>query len=197
MPTCLTLPGLNGSGPDHWQTRWEARGDCERVQFGCWSSPDRAAWLARLDEAVARASARVILVAHSLGCHAAAWWAATAPAAHLAKVASAMLVAPPDLDGDTLMEPLRPFAPPPRGPLPFASLLVASRDDPYAAFRSSERLAEHWAATLVDAGRKGHLNAQSCLGDWPEGRALLVRLIAENDVAAPDQPLALQPENRP
>ena len=181
MPTCLILPGLNGSGADHWQTRWEdCRDDCQRVEFGCWSLPDRSVWLSKLDDAVARASTPVILVAHSLGCHAVAWWTARASAASVAKIAAAMLVAPPDLGSADLMEQLQPFAPPKLEPLPFRSLLVASRDDPYTTFASSERLARSWTATLVDVGRQGHLNAQSCLGSWPEGQRLLDGLIAQS-----------------
>ncbi len=178
MPTILTLPGLNGSGPDHWQTLWEdGRPDFERVEFGDWSSPDRGRWTIRLGEAIGRAEPPIVLVAHSLGCHAVGWWATTATAGQVARIASAMLVAPPDLGDPDLMEMLRSFAPPPEGPMPFPSLLVASRDDPYATIESSARLAEAWSATLVDAGRSGHVNVQSRLGHWPAGRRILDDLI--------------------
>ena len=185
VTTCLILPGLNGSGPGHWQTRWErCRSDCRRVQFGCWALPERRRWLSRLDAAVLAAPAPIILVAHSLGCHAVAWWAAEADPGATGRVAAAMLVAPPDLDAPCLMEELRAFAPAPVGALPFPSLLVASRDDPYSTFESSVRLADAWAASLVDAGRQGHLNAHSHLGDWPYGQQLLDRLIAGSDAQA-------------
>jgi len=178
MADCLILPGLNGSGPDHWQTLWQARRrDCRRVPLGCWAMPERAQWLARIDAAVDEATAPVVLVAHSLGCHAVAWWAQDASDGSRARVAAAMLVAPPDLDGPDLMAELRAFAPSCREPLPFPGLLVASRDDPYATFDRSEAMAAAWGATLVDAGRQGHLNASSCLGDWPQGQALLDHLI--------------------
>jgi predicted alpha/beta hydrolase family esterase len=39
-------------------------------------------------------------------------------------------------------------------------------------------LAADWGAELVDAGPAGHLNADSKLGDWPAGLALLQRLMA-------------------
>ena len=49
-PVVLTVPGLNNSGPDHWQTLWEqSRGDCERVDLGRWANPNRNAWVTRLD----------------------------------------------------------------------------------------------------------------------------------------------------
>ncbi len=32
---CLIVPGLNNSGPRHWQTLWEqTRTDCHRVDLG-------------------------------------------------------------------------------------------------------------------------------------------------------------------
>ena len=48
----LTIPGLNNSGPAHWQSLWEGRrDDCRRIDLGCWSEPDRRIWTERLDAA--------------------------------------------------------------------------------------------------------------------------------------------------
>jgi len=64
----LIVPGLNGSGPDHWQTHWEARlPDCERVVQADWEHPKRAHWVANLLAAVDRHPGSIV-VAHSLGC---------------------------------------------------------------------------------------------------------------------------------
>ncbi|MGD7478422.1 alpha/beta hydrolase, partial [Ralstonia pseudosolanacearum] len=39
----LTVPGLYGSGPGHWQSRWEERfPDWRRVEQDDWSTPDLA-----------------------------------------------------------------------------------------------------------------------------------------------------------
>lgn len=44
-PIVLTVPGLGGSGPSHWQTLWEeARLDTRRVELGMWQTPHRNAW---------------------------------------------------------------------------------------------------------------------------------------------------------
>ncbi len=76
QPTILTVPGLGGSGPSHWQTLWEsARPDTVRVELGMWNTPHRNAWVTKLDQAIRQAQAPVILAAHSLGCLAVAWWA--------------------------------------------------------------------------------------------------------------------------
>ncbi|MFX5522437.1 alpha/beta hydrolase, partial [Acinetobacter baumannii] len=43
-PVVLTVPGLGGSGPSHWQTLWEeARLDTKRVELGMWHTPHRNA----------------------------------------------------------------------------------------------------------------------------------------------------------
>ena len=72
----LLLPGWQNSGPAHWQTLWEgARPDTSRIDLGMWDRPHRNSWVTKIDQAVAGARAPVILVAHSLGCIATAWWA--------------------------------------------------------------------------------------------------------------------------
>ncbi len=64
----------------------------------------------------------------------------------------------------------------PTAPLPFAATVVASGDDPYVTLPRARAFAAAWGAAFVDAGRKGHLNADSGLGDWPEGRRHLEAL---------------------
>ena len=70
-----TSPTAGGSGPDHWQTRWERRHGYVRVVQDDWERPTPDAWTARLDESVGRAPGAVVLVAHSLGCILVARWA--------------------------------------------------------------------------------------------------------------------------
>jgi serine hydrolase len=65
-------------------------------------------------------------------------------------------------------------------PLPFHAAVVASDDDPYVTLARAQAFAAAWGATFVDAGRKGHLNADSALGDWPEGRRVLEALVARS-----------------
>lgn len=178
QPVVLTIPGLNNSGPDHWQTLWEAkRGDCERVDLGSWASPSRNAWVTRLDAAIRDANAPVILAAHSLGCLAVAWWGALQSQAYGWPVTGALLVAPPDCDRMETPESIGGFGPTPRTQLPFPSILVASRDDPYIFFERAHSIGKYWGSSFVDAGYAGHINAESDLGDWAFGQGLLERLI--------------------
>jgi uncharacterized protein len=175
----LIVPGLLDSGPDHWQSHWlRARPQALKVELGAWDAPMPDQWVARLDRAVARRRQSVILVAHSLGCLAVACWAGQASVDRLGKVRGALLVAPPDVDRIDAHRVLRPFAPAPRTRLPFPSMLVASRTDPYATFPNLVTLAADWGAELVDAGDLGHINVAAGVEDWPDGLTLLDRLRA-------------------
>ena len=197
----LILPGWLNSGPAHWQSRWQAAHGYARVEQHDWARPLRGDWIARLEDVVL-AQARgepITLVAHSLGCLLVAAWAALSPNTH--RVRCAFLVAPCDV----ALEALRPVLPswkpiaahpaaepnPPMQPdalrestsqgptsqkLPFKSLLLASHTDPYCSFARAQALATSWGSTLIDCGARGHLNADSGLGDWPEGHALLLAL---------------------
>lgn len=177
-PLILTVPGLNNSGPDHWQTLWERqRSDCRRVELGMWDGPHRNTWVNQLNLAIQQAGRPVMLAAHSLGCLAVAWWAQLERPGPDSNVLGALLVAPPDVDRAPLDDRLTPFAPTPSDPLPFRSILVASQNDPYIGYRKARRLARSWGSNFADAGQVGHINAESGLGDWPFGQFLLQQLL--------------------
>lgn len=91
-PRVLLLPGWQNSDDAHWQSRWEALYGYTRVQQHDWQRPLRGDWSIQLQEAVLESDRPVVLVAHSLGCVLAAWWAAHSPLAGT-KVKAALLVA--------------------------------------------------------------------------------------------------------
>jgi predicted alpha/beta hydrolase family esterase len=176
-PLILLVPGLDNSGLDHWQTAWEHDlPQCARVDLGMWSNPNRNAWVNQLNLAIEKAGRPVILVAHSLGCHAVAWWNEYERPTADGPVLGAMLVAPPEVEDTAIDRRLARFAPVMRTALPFPSVLVASRDDPYVEFGRARRLARIWKSRFVDAGWLGHINAESGIGDWPFGKYLLRQL---------------------
>lgn len=175
--TVLILPGLNGSGLEHWQTRWERKlPHARRVQEEDWDNPRCDAWVASLEQAVAQAGPDAVLAAHSLGCLQVAHWAATTKRS----VRAALLVAPPDPELPSFPDVIQGFRSLPRQRLPFPTALVASHDDPYSSFAFCSQLAADWGSTLIDAGCCGHINAASGLGDWPFGRECLERLLASS-----------------
>ncbi len=173
--TVLILPGWQNSGPDHWQSRWEVVYGDQRVQQHDWMQPLRGDWMAQLEEAVLVARGPVVLAAHSLGCLLTAAWAQHSRNTH--RVVGALLVAPGDAEREEFHAPLRSWSPIVLQRLPFASTLLGSHDDPYCAFERAQQLANAWGSAFVDYGNKGHINAESGLGEWPEGRALLNRYL--------------------
>ncbi|MBI5257476.1 MAG: alpha/beta hydrolase [Burkholderiales bacterium] len=170
----LILPGWLDSGPEHWQSRWEHQHGWQRVVQDDWLWPRRGDWMARLEEVLLEADTPAVLVAHSLGCHLVAAWAAHS--AHAARVQGALLVAPPDTEASTMPPQLSAWRPVPRQRLPFESVLVYSSDDPFGGPDFALALATAWGATPRGLGGRGHLNADSGLGDWPDGAAEVRRL---------------------
>jgi hypothetical protein len=62
--------------------------------------------------------------------------------------------------------------------LPFQSIVVASEDDPYVSVARARQFAEAWGSRFESIGAAGHINADSGLGNWPDGLALLESLHA-------------------
>ena len=170
----LILPGWLGSDAGHWQTRWEERHGCQRVIQDDWVWPRRGDWMARLDEVLLESAEPALLIAHSLGCHLVAAWAAHTR--HVDRVRGALLVAYPDTERDDMPPNIYNWRPMVRQRLPFASIAAISTDDPYCTTDRADAIARDWGSALVDLGARGHVNAQSGLGDWPEGWALLQTL---------------------
>ena len=96
----------------------------------------------------------------------------------------AFLVAPPDSRAATFPASLSGFRGAPEAALPFPSVLVASANDPYASIGHAGVLARQWGSELIEAGSLGHINADSGIGDWPEGHATLRAFVQRLDDAA-------------
>jgi predicted alpha/beta hydrolase family esterase len=178
----LLLPGWQDSGPTHWQSRWETLHGCQRVAQADWVWPRRGDWMARLEEALLADPRPALLIAHSLGCHLVASWAAHS--VHTARVHGALLVAPPDTERDDMPPNIFNWRPITRSPLPFASLLIASSDDPYCTPERAAAMARDWGSAEHRLGALGHLNGDSGLGDWSEGWQLLQGLVADRGESA-------------
>lgn len=181
--TALIIPGIDGSGPDHWQTRWEQeRTDCTRVTQRDWSDADPDEWTGNLYRAVRAAEGEVVLVAHSLGCLLVDY--ATALFGHWqGRIRGALLVAPCDPERPGVREAIARF-PVARTPLPFRSIVVASRNDPWLSLERARCFGERWGASFVDVGEAGHINADSSLGAWGFGQVLLDGLLGGSNAVA-------------
>lgn len=173
----LLLPGWQNSDEAHWQSHWEREYGWYRVEQHDWLRPLRGDWIVRLEEVVLASHGPLVLVAHSLGCLLVAAWAAHSR--HTDRVRAALLVAPGDAEQQDLRSVLPSWSPIVRQPLPFASRLVASRNDPYCRLERARAMAQAWGSDWVDYGERGHINAQSGLGNWPQGRAWVNDMMAD------------------
>ena len=184
----LLLPGWQNSGAAHWQSRWETLYGDLRVEQHDWMRPLRGDWIARLEDVLLAQPGPSVLVCHSLGCLLTAAWASHSRNTHL--VAGALLVAPGDPDQADLQAALKSWSPVPAQRLPFPSLLLGSQNDPYCSLARAQGFAAAWGAEFINFGARGHINAESGLGDWLEGRGLLARLLATPSPSTPPTPSA-------
>ena len=172
----LVVPGYRGSGPDHWQSRWEKKlSTARRIEQRDWGKPDRDEWVSAVVREIRAAKRPVILVAHSLGVIAALHGAAQTGD----RIAGAFLVAPPSEEVMREMPAIdAAFLPLPRARLPFPAILVGSADDPYAAPEFTRQRAGDIGARFIDAGAAGHINVDSGHGPWPEGSMAFAHFVA-------------------
>ncbi|GAB3435960.1 alpha/beta hydrolase [Massilia solisilvae] len=165
----LVAPGLGGSGAGHWQTRWQTLHPWfERIGQRDWDCPDLLAWSAQVGDALRRSARPAIVVAHSFGCLA----TVHRIAAGVPQLAGALLVAPADPAKFGVQHELAV------GPLPVPSVVVGSENDPWLSAGGARDWSARWGSEFVNAGALGHINAESRLGDWPFGLALLEMLAA-------------------
>ncbi len=163
----LTLPGLYGSGADHWQSRWEAQHPWfERVEQDDWATPDLPRWADKLEQALHASDKPVLIAAHSFGClttvHAAVRGAPN--------LAGALMVAPADPDKFGLADLLS------GRPLAFPAIVLGSTTDPWMTHERAAYWAGQWGAQYRCLGAVGHINAETGLGDWAYGLGLLQTL---------------------
>lgn len=190
----LLLPGWQNSGPAHWQSIWETQLPAQRVMQHDWMHPLRGDWITRLEDHVlsipehsAQQARRqtaenalkieeksIIFIGHSLGCHLVAAWAVLSKQTH--RIQGALLVAPPDGVREQFPQELKSWRPPVLQKLPFPSICVISSNDPFCDLQAGKDMAAAWGSELIELGDKGHINADSGLLDWPQGKALLAKL---------------------
>jgi predicted alpha/beta hydrolase family esterase len=184
----LIMPGLHGSGPEHWQSWLERQHPgAVRVRVPNWSPPQLDDWVEAIDRTltesqarpvsvgpctVAEPSARVrllnperpaeawIAVGHSFGCLALARYLQQRGRG----LQAALLVAPANPDRFQIPEGQLD-----RG-LPCPSTLIYSRSDPWMSASDARYYGQRWGSQLVDAGEAGHINPESGYGPWPLAR---------------------------
>lgn len=167
--TTLIVPGLHGSGEDHWQTWWQKndRSAC-RIELEDWEKPNLDAWSDPISKVILSSQRDVWIVAHSFGCLASLHVAQNNPD----RIAGLFLVAPADPDKFHLAERL-----PQRLEIP--SIIVASQTDPWLDFSKASRWAVQLGSRFISLGEAGHINTESGYGAWQQGFDLFGRFQRE------------------
>lgn len=174
-PRLLVVPGLNDSGPGHWQSWLEAQHrDAKRVVQRDWSRPDLERWAARIAVTLENTldgagDQHWVAVAHSFGCLALVRHLALQPDS---PIRAALLVAPAEPDKFGLADAL------PQTRLPVPTTLVASDDDPWMNVASTRRWATRWGSTWLTLGAAGHVNAESGFATLPLARRWVASVTA-------------------
>jgi len=172
----IIVPGYGNSGEGHWQTDWQRELDnCKRFSPSSWDQPNRDDWVAALEKAVDETEGPIVLIAHSLGCITVAEWASTH---NSEKIIGALLVAIPDALREDFPKEITGYENPGFNPLPFTTIAALSTDDPYSAINRGRFYAEKFGARIEEVGDRGHINHESGLGGWAQGRVWLDELIA-------------------
>jgi uncharacterized protein len=176
----LVIPGLNDSGPAHWQTWLHAHFSRHalRVEQDDWANADLARWSQQIEITLARhPRARWVAVAHSFGC--------LALLRHLLQrevephdatrvgtgIRSALLVAPADPAKFGVAAKL------PQSRLTVPSVLLASETDPWMKLESAVAWSRLWGSQLINLGDAGHINAEAGFGPLPQAKTLVEAMI--------------------
>jgi predicted alpha/beta hydrolase family esterase len=167
------LPGLNNSGPEHWQTKWETHFGFRRINQEDWDRPHCEDWIKRIQESLANyKDENILLAAHSLACCTIVHWSNK----FRRRIKGALLVGPSDVEAPGYPLGTTGFAPMPLDLIPFPTIVIASSNDEYVSLERATYFAGKWNSLLVNIGPSGHINSASALGLWPEGIAWLEKL---------------------
>jgi predicted alpha/beta hydrolase family esterase len=169
----LIIHGLEGSGPEHWQTwlvgRLRDRGfDVAYPSLPEADNPRVGPWLDTLDAELGRLRlAETTVLCHSLGS---LLWLHHAARRKARRVGRALLVAPPQPDEEDSQSP--GFRPVPLDREGVASAaretrLVCSTNDPWCPPQTSHRMAEATGIPIDWIEDGGHINTDAGFGAWP------------------------------
>lgn len=176
----INVPGLNNSDDWHWQTLWEEQNPSNfvRVAQEDWDNPEKDKWVVGFKKTIENIKEPIVLVAHSLGCMAVAHYAQQFETN--GHILGALLVAPHDVEEFDNAK-LHSFAPVPKNKFSFKSVVVGSTNDNYCSIGKAQKMADSWGSKFINIGIKGHINSDSDLGAWTQGKSLLRELIFQKD----------------
>jgi predicted alpha/beta hydrolase family esterase len=173
-PRLVIVPGLHGSGAEHWQSWLHGQvAGSVRAEQDAWSTPDLERWSERVADTVAGLGAGPhVIVAHSFGCLATVRALTKRPSLDVAQV---LLVAPAEPSRFDVAAAL------PQSRLPVRSALVASENDPWMSATQAHTWALRWGSDWINLGNAGHINVDSGYGPFPLAREWATGALARLD----------------
>jgi len=183
----LIISDAADAGGDYWQTRWEVKlSTAQKVILPAEDKPDLSKWADIITEIARNCARPIVVIAHSWGIPAVMY-----ALPHLGeKICGGFFVCPPDINGsDEKSERAADVRSYPHSPLPFPSIVIASRNDLSGNYEKTERLAAEWRSLFMDAGDSGHIDAESGYGPWPEGLMVFSQFLANLPKPAEHKPI--------
>ena len=171
MTNYFIIPGIGNSDKDHWQSYFETTGDnFKRINQQNWDTPICSDWIEKIDKSISTYDPRsVVLIGHSLGCTAIAYWAKQ----YNRNIKGALLVAPSDTEAAQYTFDTKGFKPVPLDKINFKTIVVTSSNDPWVSLERATFFAKNWDSELVNIGDAGHINSSSGHYQWNEGLEIL------------------------
>jgi len=170
MLNTIFIPGYGNSTEGHWQELWhKATKNSYWVEQKDWENPNCEEWVESLNKLIQSLEEPIFLIAHSLGTNTVVEWSNK----YKENILGAMFVAIPDVDDKNIPDSISGYKPSSLEKLPFPSLALASTNDPYSTLDRTKYFVKKWGCELITIGDKGHVNNDSGVGEWPEGRKLL------------------------
>ncbi len=162
-PRLVIVPGLHGSGAEHWQSWLHGQVDGSvRVEQDEWSTRDLDRWSERVaDTLAAQGPGPHVIVAHSFGCLATVHALQRRPALDVSQL---LLVAPAEPNRFDIAPRL------PQARLAARSCVVASDNDPWMSATQAHSWALRWGSDWINLGNAGHVNLDSGYGPFPLAR---------------------------
>ncbi|MDD2799727.1 MAG: alpha/beta hydrolase [Bacteroidales bacterium] len=173
----LIAPGYGNSGKNHWQTLWQNENpEFIRIEQNNWLEPNADEWISSIEESVSAIGSGCVIVAHSLACVALIIWANKTKL----KIKGALLIAPADSESSEFKLKADGFSQIPKKQLPFKSIVISSSNDQFCSAERAQFFASQWGSQFFNLGELGHINAESNIGAWNEGRQFLT-IIGESN----------------
>lgn len=181
MFNTVFVPGYGNSINGHWQEIWYKEIENSYwVEQNDWENPDCEDWVETLDLLIQSLEGPILLVTHSLGGSTVVEWSKK----HTANILGVFLVAVPDVESVKFPEVITGYQTPLLEKLPFLSLVLASTDDPYSTLDRTKYFSKNWGGEQISIGNLGHVNTDSNIGEWYEGRNQLNNFISSLDALA-------------